>query len=68
MTITHEKNCDNCKWYNWYYDWCKKFGVEMDGKAVHDCFESMDNDEPIQIFGKSNGEMVVRASLYRGEE
>ena len=39
MTITHEKNCDNCKWYSWYYDWCKKFEVEVDAKSAHNCFE-----------------------------
>lgn len=63
MTITHKKHCDNCKWYSWYYDWCKKFEVEMDARSVHDCFESMDNEKlykPIQIFNMSGGEMVVR--------
>jgi hypothetical protein len=39
MTITHEKNCDNCIHFRWYYDLCKKFGIEVDGREVHDCFE-----------------------------
>lgn len=39
MTITHERNCDNCMHYCWYYDWCDKFEIEVDGREVHDCFE-----------------------------
>lgn len=39
MTITYKKNCDNCMHYSWYYDWCKKFKIEVDGREVHDCFE-----------------------------
>ena len=36
------KNCDNCKHYCWYYDWCYKFEIEVDGREVHDCFEDRD--------------------------
>lgn len=32
-------NCDNCKHYRWYYDRCEKWGCEVDGRAVHNCFE-----------------------------
>ena len=32
-------NCDKCKYYNWYYDWCKKWYCEADGRAVYPCFE-----------------------------
>ena len=45
MTITHERNCDNCKHFNWYYDWCYKFEIEVDGREVHDCFEERREEE-----------------------
>ena len=32
-------NCDKCKFYIWYYDWCKKWRCEVDGRAVYPCFE-----------------------------
>lgn len=32
-------NCDKCKNYNWYYDWCKKWKCKVDCRAVYDCFE-----------------------------
>ena len=32
-------NCDKCKFYKWYYDWCKKWHCEVDGRAVYPCFE-----------------------------
>lgn len=35
-------NCDNCKWYRWYYDRCEKWKCEMDARAVHNCFEPME--------------------------
>ena len=31
-------NCDKCKFYNWYYDWCAKWQCEVDGRAVYPCF------------------------------
>lgn len=36
MTITHERNCDNCIHFRWYYDLCKKFGIEVDGDFMID--------------------------------
>ena len=33
------KNCDNCKHYEWYYDYCKKWKCEVDDREVHSCFE-----------------------------
>ena len=33
-------SCDNCKWYNWYYDHCAKWDCEVDAKEVHSCFET----------------------------
>lgn len=32
-------NCDKCKFYIWYYDWCKKWRCEVDGRTVYPCFE-----------------------------
>lgn len=31
-------NCDRCKHYNWYYDWCKKWMCEVDCRSVYNCF------------------------------
>ena len=31
-------NCDNCKHYHWYYDWCDKWNCEIDVRSVHNCF------------------------------
>ena len=41
MTISHERNCDNCTHYCWYYDWCDKFEIKVDGREVHDCFSEL---------------------------
>ncbi len=32
-------NCDNCKWYNWYYDHCSKWDCEVDAREIHSCFD-----------------------------
>lgn len=34
-------NCDDCKHYEWYYDRCRKWDCEVDGREVHNCFEPM---------------------------
>lgn len=36
-------NCDNCRWYNWYYDYCAKWDCEVDAREVHDCYEAMED-------------------------
>ena len=38
-------NCDKCKFYIWYYDWCKKWQCEVDGREVHDCFEPIPTEQ-----------------------
>ena len=30
-------NCDECKHYCWYYDYCDKWGCEVDAREVHNC-------------------------------
>lgn len=32
-------NCDDCQFYNWYYDWCSKWQCKVDGRAVYNCLE-----------------------------
>lgn len=49
MDITHKKNCDNCKHYNWYYDWCYKFKIEVDAREIHDCFENEEKENEKEI-------------------
>lgn len=31
-------NCDNCKYYEWYYDYCEKWKCVVDDREVHSCF------------------------------
>lgn len=38
-------NCDECKWYRWYYDHCDKWDCTIDGRSVHNCFE--DRNTPV---------------------
>lgn len=33
-------NCDKCKYYSWYYDYCEKWKCEIDSRSVYDCFET----------------------------
>ena len=35
-------NCDNCKYYEWYYDHCRKWDCEIDAREVHNCYEPYD--------------------------
>ena len=39
-------NCDNCKYYDWYYDHCRKWDCEVDAREIHNCFEPY--DKPIR--------------------
>lgn len=29
-----QKNCDNCYYYRWYYDHCKKWDCKVDDRSV----------------------------------
>lgn len=35
-------NCDNCKYYKWYYNHCRKWDCEIDTREVHNCYEPYD--------------------------
>ena len=35
-----ERKCDNCRYYEWYYDLCKKWNCEVDARSVYSCFKS----------------------------
>ena len=37
-------NCDYCKHYNWYYDYCDKWKCEIDARSIYGCFEPNDNN------------------------
>ena len=37
-------NCEKCKHYQWYYDWCEKWKCEVDSREVHNCFEKRDSN------------------------
>ncbi len=57
-------NCDDCKYYEWYYDHCRKWDCEVDAREVHNCFEAYDTpirnnmvnyyDETKQGFNEEN--------------
>lgn len=32
-------NCDKCKYYHWYCDWCAKWDCKVNERAVCNCFE-----------------------------
>lgn len=32
-------NCDECKYYSWYYDKCTKWDCKVDSREVHNCYE-----------------------------
>ncbi len=32
-------NCDDCKYYEWYYNRCRKWDCEVDAREAHNCFE-----------------------------
>ena len=34
--------CDNCKYYEWYYDKFLKWDCEVDARACHGCFEPIE--------------------------
>ena len=42
ITLKKMKNCDNCKYYCWYYDKCLKWNCEVDAREIHNCFEPND--------------------------
>ena len=31
--MSSKKCCDNCRYYEWYYDWCNLFKCEMDARS-----------------------------------
>lgn len=33
------KNCDNCKNYEWYWDYCLKWKCTVHPKEIHSCYE-----------------------------
>lgn len=39
------KSCDDCKYYNWYYDWCNKWKIEQDSRNTEDCFEPVEEED-----------------------
>ena len=39
MSNNTNTNCDYCKHYNWYYDYCDKWKCEIDARSIYDCFE-----------------------------
>ena len=42
ITEGNNMNCDECKCYNWYYDYCRKWNSKVDAREVHNCYEKMD--------------------------
>ena len=56
-------NCDNCKYFSWYYDHCLKWDCEVDARAVHNCFEEMERP----VLKTMVGEVSLLKGNYRME-
>ena len=39
------KCCDNCKWFEWYWDKCTKWDCEVDARECHSCFDERESNE-----------------------
>lgn len=39
------KCCDNCAYYNWYYEFCSKWQTETNPFLVTDCWSDEVSDE-----------------------
>ena len=40
-------NCDECRHYCWYYDYCDKWDCEVDAREVHNCRDTPIRDEMV---------------------
>ena len=36
--------CDDCEYYEWYYDRCNKWNCEVDGRSVCSAFKERSKD------------------------
>lgn len=56
-------NCDKCKYYNWYYDWCKKWHCEVDGRAGKTVKEYETEADALKEFFRQAGQAVDTTHL-----
>ena len=47
----NEKNCDNCKHFHWYYDYCDYWNNRVNYRAVNKCFEP--NEKATELENKN---------------
>ena len=47
-------NCDKCKYYNWYYDYCDKWKCIVDDREVHSCCEKRTSNGDTKRKDKKN--------------
>ena len=40
---TSKKNCDTCKFYEWYYDKCTKYDCKVDARSVCSSYKKRKN-------------------------
>lgn len=50
--------CDKCRFYNWYYDWCRKWKCEVDGRAVYPCFKHRKSATDTNVGDKMWGDIM----------
>lgn len=50
-------NCDNCRFYRWYYDRCEKWNCEVDAREVHNCFEQ--RETPVRDAMANSGQITL---------
>jgi len=43
-------NCDYCKYYEWYYDHCRRWNCEIDAREVHSCFKARPSNTDGQYY------------------
>ena len=41
-------SCDDCRYYDWYRDFCKRWKIKMDYRAMHDCFTPKPTPEVVK--------------------
>lgn len=56
-------NCDECKWYNWYYDYCRKWKSKIDPREVHNCYEK--RDTPVSDAMKKMRTNLKQTEVFR---
>lgn len=58
-------NCDNCKHYDWYYNYCEKWKCMIDSRSVHNCFEPFETPILDFMIGKGKTDDSTNYSSWK---